>query len=92
MEDVPLLAVTLFGVLPTAQNVLIPAIRYDRGWGIARQSALVTTALSILLMIAIVTLVEFRVCSDRGAGIIRHPCPRIVLPDGQASFNLWVHG
>lgn len=58
MEDIPLLAVTLFAALPTAQNVLIAAIRYDRGRGIARQAALVTTALSILPMIAIVTLVE----------------------------------
>ncbi|MBG6185385.1 putative permease [Arthrobacter sp. CAN_A214] len=42
MQDVPLLAVTFFGALPTAQNVLIAAIRYNRGRGIARQSALVT--------------------------------------------------
>ncbi|WP_026550167.1 AEC family transporter [Arthrobacter sp. Br18] len=58
MEAVPLLAVTLFAALPTAQNVLIAAIRYDRGRGIARQAALVTTALSVLPMIAIVALVD----------------------------------
>ncbi|MBG6183021.1 putative permease [Arthrobacter sp. CAN_A214] len=58
MDGIPLLAVTLFGALPTAQNVLIAAIRYDCGRGIARQSALVTTALSILPMIAIVALVD----------------------------------
>jgi len=58
MEDVLLLAVTLFAALPTAQNVLIAAVRYDSGRGIARQAALVTTAVSILPMIAIVALVD----------------------------------
>ncbi len=52
-----LLAVTLFAALPTAQNVLIAAIRYNRGPGLARQGALITTALSILPMVLIVALI-----------------------------------
>lgn len=57
LSGILLLAVTLFAALPTAQNVLIAAIRYNRGPGLARQAALITTASSILPMVLIVTLI-----------------------------------
>ncbi|WP_211236522.1 AEC family transporter [Arthrobacter castelli] len=52
-----LFAVCLFAALPTAQNVLIAAIRYNRAVGVARQAALITTALSILPMVLIATVI-----------------------------------
>lgn len=53
LSGIMLLAVTLFAALPTAQNVLIAAIRYNRGPGLARQAILTTMVLSVLPLVAI---------------------------------------
>ncbi len=50
-----LFAQTVTAALPTAQNVLVYALRYDRGVILARDSGLITTALSIpaIMLIAL---------------------------------------
>ena len=52
-----LFAQVVIAALPTAQNVLVYATRYQRGEVLARDSALVTTLLSIpVIALAAVTL------------------------------------
>ena len=42
-HGVNLLAVTVIGALPTAQNVFTHAVRYDRGVILARDTIFITT-------------------------------------------------
>ncbi|WGW10751.1 AEC family transporter [Saxibacter everestensis] len=56
LEGTPLLAATLTAALPTAQNVFIMAMRYSKGINLARDSALLTTFLSVPVIIMIVAL------------------------------------
>ncbi|UFU02528.1 AEC family transporter [Ruania suaedae] len=51
-----LLAVVLMAALPTAQNVLVYALQFDRGLRIARDSQVITTAVSIPLLVGVVAL------------------------------------
>ena len=54
LEPVWLLSVTLTAALPTAQNIFVYAVRYQRGIALARDSIFVTTLLSgpVILLIA----------------------------------------
>jgi predicted permease len=52
------LAVTIVAALPTAQNVFVNAVRYDRGVILARDSVFVTTVLSLVVLIAIAALLS----------------------------------
>lgn len=56
LEGEALLAVAVVSALPTAQNVLVYAIQYQRGTALARDAGLVTTVLAVpaLLVIAAV--------------------------------------
>jgi malonate transporter len=51
-----LFAVVVLAALPTAQNIFTFAQRYGRGVIIARDTILVTTALSIVSLVAIAAL------------------------------------
>jgi predicted permease len=51
-----LYAVTTLAALPTAQNVFVYASRYDRAVPLARDSALVTTAAAVPILVAIAAL------------------------------------
>jgi malonate transporter len=53
LEGTMLLAATIFGALPTAQNIYIFAMHYRTGKRMARSTLLVTTVLSIPIMIVI---------------------------------------
>ncbi|GAA1183582.1 AEC family transporter [Nesterenkonia xinjiangensis] len=53
MSGHQLLAAVVMASLPTAQNVLVSAIRYESGEVIARDTVLVTTILAIPAMIAV---------------------------------------
>lgn len=55
LDGVALLAVTVTAALPTAQNVFVYASTYDRGVELARDTILLTTALSVpvLLVVAV---------------------------------------
>ncbi|MDS2172930.1 MULTISPECIES: AEC family transporter [unclassified Nesterenkonia] len=53
LEGHQLLAAVVMASLPTAQNVLVSAIRYESGEVIARDTVLVTTILAIPAMIAV---------------------------------------
>lgn len=50
------LALTVLSALPTAQNILVYALRYNAGANLARSAILTTTALAIPVLIAIATL------------------------------------
>lgn len=52
------LAVTIVAALPTAQNVFVNAVRYDRGVILARDSVFITTVLSLLVLLAIAALLS----------------------------------
>ena len=56
LDGVALLAVTVTAALPTAQNIFVYASTYDRGVELARDTILLTTALSVpvLLVVAVV--------------------------------------
>lgn len=51
-----LLAVVTMAALPTAQNVLVYAIQYERGRALARDAGLATTLLAVPVMLAIAAL------------------------------------
>ena len=51
-----LLAVTVIAALPTAQNVFVFAMRYDRGVILARDTIFVATLLSVPVILAITWL------------------------------------
>lgn len=53
MDDLMLLAAVVMASLPTAQNVLVAAVRYGTGETIARDTVLVTTILGIPSMVAV---------------------------------------
>ncbi|MFV0252852.1 MAG: AEC family transporter [Beutenbergiaceae bacterium] len=53
-----LYAVVVMAALPTAQNVLVYALRYGVGRAIARDSQLITTALTVPLLIVISALLS----------------------------------
>ncbi len=56
LDGQTLFAVVVLAALPTAQNVFTFAQRYARGVVIARDTVLVTTALSIVSLVAIAAL------------------------------------
>ena len=56
LHGVNLLAVTVIGALPTAQNVFTHAVRYDRGVILARDTIFITTVLSVPVLILIAAL------------------------------------
>jgi malonate transporter and related proteins len=56
LDDTLVLAVTVTNALPTAQNVFVYAVRYDRAIPLARDAVAVTTLLSIPVMIVITSL------------------------------------
>jgi len=51
-----LLGVVLVAALPTAQNVFVYAVRYDRGTALARDAVLLTTALSVPVLVLVAVL------------------------------------
>ncbi|MBX9243360.1 AEC family transporter [Actinotalea ferrariae] len=51
-----LLAVVAMAALPTAQNVLVYAVQYDRSRPLARDAGLATTLLAVPVLLAIATL------------------------------------
>lgn len=53
LEGAPLLSVVTMAALPTAQNVLVYAIQYGRDTRLARDSALVTTVLTVPVMLVV---------------------------------------
>jgi len=56
LTGVDLLAVTVIGALPTAQNVFTHAVRYDRAVILARDAIFVSTLLSVPVLIVIAAL------------------------------------
>lgn len=56
LDDAALLAVTVLSALPTAQNVFVYAVRYDRAVPLARDAVLLTTVLSIPVLVVIAVL------------------------------------
>ncbi|GFZ88218.1 AEC family transporter [Nesterenkonia alkaliphila] len=56
LDGVMLLAAVVMASLPTAQNVLVAAVRYGTGEAIARDTVLVTTILGIPSMVAVALL------------------------------------
>ena len=56
LDGTLLLAVTITNALPSAQNVFVYAVRYDRAIPLARDAVAVTTVLSIPVMIVITSL------------------------------------
>lgn len=58
LDGAPLLAVVVTASLPTAQNIFVHAVRYDRSTTLARDSILVTTALSPLAVLTWVALLS----------------------------------
>jgi predicted permease len=57
LTGVDLLTATVISALPTAQNVFVFALRYDRGTSLARDAVLVTTAAALPAIVAIAWLV-----------------------------------
>ncbi|WP_182112218.1 AEC family transporter [Actinotalea sp. JY-7876] len=58
LEGVELLAVGTMAALPTAQNVLVYAVQYDRGRALARDAGLVTTLLALPVLLGIAALLS----------------------------------
>lgn len=56
LDGLMLLAAVVMASLPTAQNVLVAAVRYGTGETIARDTVLVTTILGIASMVAVALL------------------------------------
>lgn len=56
LTGVELLGVVIMAALPTAQNVLVYAMRYGEGQGISRSSQAVTTVLAVPVLVAIAAL------------------------------------
>ncbi len=56
LEGGDLLAVVAMAALPTAQNVLVYAVQYDRARALARDAGLLTTLLAVPVLLAIATL------------------------------------
>ncbi|MDF2712381.1 AEC family transporter [Nonomuraea muscovyensis] len=56
LDGTDLMAATLFGALPTAQNIYVYAVHYDTARALARGAVLVTTVLSIPIMTAVAAL------------------------------------
>jgi malonate transporter len=55
LDGASLLAVVAMAALPTAQNVLVYALRYSRGQDVARDAGLITTVLALPLMMLVAT-------------------------------------
>jgi len=53
LDGIDLLAVTVIGALPTAQNIFTHAVRYDRGVILARDTIFITTLASVPVLILI---------------------------------------
>lgn len=60
LEGTTLLAVTLCAALPTAQNVFVYAVRYDRAVPLARDAIAVTTPLSVPVMLVVAAVLAPR--------------------------------
>jgi malonate transporter len=58
LDGLDLLAVTVIAALPTAQNVFIIASRYRRGEILARDSIMISTALSVPVLLVIAGLLR----------------------------------
>ncbi len=58
LHGLTLLAVVITAALPTAQNVFTYAVRYDQGVVLARDSALVTTIVSVPVLFAVAVLLS----------------------------------
>ena len=56
LEGHTLFVVTVLAALPTAQNVFNYAQRYGRGVILARDTVLLTTALSIVVLVVVAAL------------------------------------
>ncbi|MFT4286312.1 AEC family transporter [Nocardioides sp.] len=56
MTGDPLLAVTVLSALPTAQNIFVTAVRYDRGVLLARDAVFVSTILALPVVLVISAL------------------------------------
>lgn len=56
MEGLMLYAAVVMASLPSAQNVLVTAVRYQTGEVIARDTVLITTLLGIPSMVAVALL------------------------------------
>lgn len=56
LDGLMLYAAVVMASLPTAQNVLVTAVRYQTGEVVARDTVLVTTVLGIPSMIAVALL------------------------------------
>ena len=56
VEGEPLLAVAVLAALPTAQNIFVHAVRYDRGVVLARDAVFATTVLSVPAITVIAAL------------------------------------
>lgn len=56
LEGTTLLGITVTAALPTAQNVFVYAVTYDRGTTVARDAVLLTTLLSVPVLVVIATL------------------------------------
>lgn len=53
LEGHDLLTVAVIAALPTAQNMFVLAVRYDRGVGLARDTVFATTVLAVPVIVAI---------------------------------------
>ncbi|QOR70088.1 AEC family transporter [Ruania alkalisoli] len=58
VDEEHMLGVVLMAALPTAQNVLVYALQFDRGLRIARDAQVITTALSVPLLVGVVALLH----------------------------------
>ncbi|AUS79001.1 AEC family transporter [Actinoalloteichus sp. AHMU CJ021] len=56
LEGTMLLAATITAALPTAQNIFVYAIRYDRAVDLARDAILITTVVSVPVIVTITAL------------------------------------
>jgi len=56
LTGTPLMAVVIIAALPTAQNVFVFAVRYNKGLVLARDSVFLTTVLSVPVIIGITAL------------------------------------
>ena len=56
LEGTALLGVVLAAALPTAQNVFVYAVRYDRAVALARDAVLLTTVLSLPVLLVVALL------------------------------------
>jgi hypothetical protein len=56
LDGTPLLAVTVVAALPSAQNIFVYALRYDRAVILARDSIFVTTILAVPALLVIAAL------------------------------------